>query len=271
LAQRFTGKLADLRHEGSGKSATRTTSSFPNASWQSNSLNEKLTITGIHAAVRSFERIVLKTGDQIVTTKLYFSAAMLAAAASFSTGAQAESRFVTGTGSPLTASANLDFTVTIPKFVYVRIGTGADRANNTTVDNLVFTVPAANVGDGTSIASTGGEPGGQVTARVTGNNGTIAFSSTTAGALNNGAGDTISWSQMAVAVTANTSATALAHPTLVDGASTSINLTPTSGTKVTNLDARWTFSYLNQNIVPAGTYGGVNAQNGRVTYAVSMP
>ena len=205
-------------------------------------------------------------------SKLYFSAVMLAAAASFSTGSQAESRFVTGTASPLTASANLDFTVTIPKFVYVRIGTGTNAANNTNVDNVVFTVPAANIGDGTAVAGTGGDlTGGQVTARVTGNNGTIAFSSTTLGPLNNGAGDTISWGQMAVAVTANTTATALAHPTLVDGATTSINLTPTIGTKVTNLDARWTYSYRNQNIVAAGTYGGVNTQNGRVTYAVSMP
>lgn len=207
-----------------------------------------------------------------MTRKIYFSAATLAAAASIATGAQAESRFVTGTASPLTASANLDFTVVIPKFVYVRIGTGTNAANNTNVDNVVFTVPAANVGDGTAIAGTGGDlTGGQVTARVTGNNGTIAFSSTTLGPLNNGAGDTISWGQMAVAVTANTTATALAHPTLVDGATTSINLTPTSGTKVTNLDARWTYSYRNQNVVPAGTYGGVNTQNGRVTYAVSMP
>lgn len=207
-----------------------------------------------------------------MTNKFYASAVMLAAAASFSTAAQSESRFVTGTASPLTASANLDFTVTIPKFVYVRIGTGTNAANNTNVDNVVFTVPAANVGDGTAVAGTGGDlTGGQVTARVTGNNGTIAFSSTTLGPLNNGAGDTISWGQMAVAVTANTTATALAHPTLLDGATTSINLTPTSGTKVTNLDARWTYSYRNQNIVPAGTYGGVNTQNGRVTYAVSMP
>jgi hypothetical protein len=207
-----------------------------------------------------------------VTKQFLCSAVIIAAASAFSTGAQAESRFVTGTASPLTATANLDFTVTIPKFVYVRIGNGTDRANNTNVDNLVFTVPATNVGDGTSIAGTGGDlTGGQVTARVIGNNGTIAFSSTTLGPLNNGAGDTISWSQMNVAVTANTTATALAHPTLVDGATTSLNLTPTSGTKVTNLDARWTFSYRNQNVVPAGTYGGVNTQNGRVTYAVSMP
>lgn len=207
-----------------------------------------------------------------MSKNLKLAVIMFAAASTVSTEAHAESRFVTGTASPLTATANLDFTVTIPRFVYVRIGTGTDRANNTTVDNLVFNVPAANVGDGTSIAGTGGDlTGGQVTARVLGNNGTIAFSSTTLGPLNNGAGDTISWSQMNVAVTANTTATALAHPTLVDAATTSINLTPTSGTRVTNLDARWTFSYRNQTIVPAGTYGGVNTQNGRVTYAVSMP
>lgn len=208
----------------------------------------------------------------VIQNKKYIAPLVLAAAASFSTGAQAESRFVTGNGTPLTASANLDFTITIPKFVYVRIGTGTNAANNTTVDNLVFNVPAANVGDGSAVSGTGGDlTNGTVTARVTGNNGTIAFSSTTLGPLNNGAGDTISWSQMNVAVATNTTSTALVHPALVDGATTSINLTPTTGTKVTNLDARWTFSYRNQNVVPAGTYGGVNAQNGRVTYAVSMP
>lgn len=197
---------------------------------------------------------------------------VLLAAAAFSAPAQAESKFVTGTASPLGASANLDFTITIPKFVYVRIGTGTNMANNTTIDNLVYTVPAANVGDGTAISGTGGDlTGGQVTARVIGNNGTIAFSSTTAGALSNGAGDSISWSQMNVAVATNTSATALSHPSLADGSTTSVNLAPTSGTKVTNLDAKWTFSYKNQNIVAAGTYGGVNTNNGRVTYAVSMP
>lgn len=186
--------------------------------------------------------------------------------------AHAESKFVTGTASPLTASANLDFTITIPKFVYVRIGTGSNMANGTTVDGLVYNVPAANVGDGTSISGTGGDlTGGQVTARVMGNNGTVAFSSTTTGPLSNGAGDTISWSQIAVATATNTSTTALTHPTLVDGSSTSVNLTPTSGTKVTSLDAKWTFSYKNTNVVAAGTYGGINTNGGRVTYGVSMP
>lgn len=214
----------------------------------------------------------IATETIVINNRILGVALAIAGASALPSVAHAESKFVTGTASPLTASANLDFTITIPKFVYVRIGTGSAMANTTTVDNLVYTVPAANVGDGTAIAGTGGDlTGGQVTARVIGNNGTIAFSSQTAGALSNGAGDTISWSQMNVTVATNTTATALSHPTLADASTTSINLTPTSGTKVTNLDAKWTFAYKNQNIVPAGTYGGVNTNNGRVTYAVSMP
>ena len=197
---------------------------------------------------------------------------MIAGFAMLPSAANAESRFVTGSASPLTASASLDFTVTIPKFVYVRIGTGTAVANNTTVDGLVYSVPAADVGNGVAVSGTGGDlTGGQVTARVIGNNGTITFSSSTLGAMNNGAGDTISWSEMDVAVASNTTTTALSHPTLVDGSSTSVSLPTTSGTKVTNLDAKWTFNYKNTNVVAAGTYGGVNTQNGRVTYAVSMP
>jgi len=135
-------------------------------------------------------------------------------------------------------------------------------------------VPVANIGDGTPISATSGgdvSPG-VVTARVIGNNGTIAFSSETTGALMNEDGDSISWSEIGVAVATNTSAAALPHPTLVDAAETSISLTPTTGSKITNLDARWTYTYLNNSVVPAGTYGGVGgAQNGRVTYAVAMP
>ena len=237
-------------------------------------MNLLFTIKGLYEVPKS-KRGVHPSILELVTViknRILSAAIAIAGISAIPTAAHAESKFSTGTGSPLTASANLDFTITIPKFVYVRIGTGTTMATNTTVDNLVYTVPAANVGDGTAITGTGGDlTSGQVTARVMGNNGTSAFSSTTLGAMNNGDGNTISWSQMNVAVATNTSATALSHPSLADGATTSINLSPTSGTKVTNLDAKWTFTYKNENVVAAGTYGGVATQNGRVTYAVSMP
>lgn len=204
------------------------------------------------------------------TTKALAGALLLAL---LPVAANAESQFVTGTGS-LTANARLDFRITVPKVLFLQVGTGTAYANNTTVNLIDFVVPAANVGDGTAIAATAasGDLGnGTVTAKVLGNNGAITLSSTTLGALNDGAGDTISFGQIATSVATLNSATALAHPTLADGATTSLNLTPNVGAKVTNLDAKWTFSYKNQAVVPAGTYGGVNTQNGRVTYTAAMP
>ena len=204
------------------------------------------------------------------TTKALAGALLLAL---LPVAANAESQFVTGSGN-LTANAHLDFRITIPKLLFLQVGTGTNFANNTTVDLIDFVVPAANVGNGSAVAATAasGDLGnGTVTAKVLGNNGAITLSSTTLGALNDGAGDTISFGQIATSVATLNSATALAHPTLADGATTSLNLTPNVGAKVTNLDAKWTFSYKNQAVVPAGTYGGVNTQNGRVTYTAAMP
>ena len=183
-----------------------------------------------------------------------------------SASANAGSQFETGDTTPLTASAHLDFTIVVPKFVALRVGTGAITASNPTVDSLVFTVPADQIGNGTPVHAANSE----ITAQVLGNNGPIMLSATTPGAMNNGGGDVISYSQMDVAVAADTTATSLSHPVLVDGTSTSISLPTTSG-RVTNLDGKWTFTYRNTNVVPGGTYGGVNTRNSRVTYSVSMP
>lgn len=203
-------------------------------------------------------------------TKILLTTALLAG---FPMMANAESTFTTGAGTPLTASARLDFQVVIPKILYLRVGTGTNFANNTAVDLISFNVPAASVGNGTPVAATAasGDLGnGAVTARVIGNNGNITFSSTTLGALGNGAGDTISYGQIGATVTNLTSATPLPAPALADGATTTVTLTPVSG-KVVNRDAQWTFAYANAAAVAPGTYGGVNTNNGRVTYTASMP
>ena len=137
---------------------------------------------------------------------------------------------------------------------------------------ISFTVPAANNGDSSVIAGVGGDLlAGTMTARLHGNNGQIAFSSTTTGPLNNGLGDTISYGQIATAVATNTSATALPHPTLVDGGTTALTPPPNVSAKVTNLDAKWTFTYKNTIVAAAGTYGGINTNGGRVTYTAAMP
>lgn len=184
-----------------------------------------------------------------------------------------ESRLTTGVTSPVVASAKLDFQIEIPKVLFLRVGTGADHTTNASVNLIAFSVSAANVGDGAAVAATTGSGdlgNGTVTAKVSGNNGTITFTSSTLGPLLNGNGDTISHSEIAASVASLTSLQPLAHPALVDNATTSISVTPDSGGLV-NRDARWTFSYLNQIVAAPGVYGGINSNNGRVSYTASMP
>lgn len=199
---------------------------------------------------------------------------VLAAAASFSVSqvAFAESALTTGITTPITASARLDFRITVPKVLFLQVGTGTSMATVGTINLIDFTVPAANVGDASVIAATvaSGDLGtGAVTAKVIGNNGNVTLTSTTLGALNNGSGDVISYGQISTAAAVLTSAVPLPHPSLADAATTSTTVAAVG--KIVSRDARWTFSYLNANPVAPGTYGGVNTQNSRVTYTASMP
>src|SRR3546814_19051442 len=75
--------------------------------------------------------------------------------------------------------------------------------------------------DRTSVSATAasGDLGnGAVTARVLGSGGNVTLTSPTLGALSNGAGSTISYSQIATAVTAlgGVPGAAMPHPTLAD-------------------------------------------------------
>ncbi len=183
--------------------------------------------------------------------------------------ASAESDFNTGNGT-ITATARVDFTIVIPQVLYLRVGTGTAFADNATIDMITFTVPAANVGDLTPIAGTGGDlTGGEVTARLIGNNGNISLNVTTGGALSNGAGDTIPYSQITTTVSNLVTGTALAAPVLANGAGTAISIPATN--KIVNRDARWTYAYANTATVAPGAYGVTTGNNGRATYTASMP
>jgi hypothetical protein len=195
---------------------------------------------------------------------------------------QAESNLQTGTGSPVTTTAHVDFQITIPKFLFLRVGTGTGAINAAgvfsiapaplgTIDAITWAPTPAQLGTG-SMAGTGGDQfGGVETAIVVANNGAVTLSSQTGGALNDGAaGDTISWSQIGVVATKNTTTAVLQTPQLLDTGSGSVTVNPTSG-KIVAQDAKWTYSYLNATVPAAGTYGGVGVNNGRVTYTASVP
>lgn len=195
---------------------------------------------------------------------------------------QAESTTINPASTGSNATAHLDFTVVIPPVLYLRVGTGSGiaAANNTTIDSMTFTVPATNIGDGTVIAAgaTDGDlTNGAVTVRVFSNVGTnVTLNSGVTGQLSNGSGDTIPWSQISVAAAALASTTpgytngAITPPAFsaTSGAGTATTLTAAS--KLVRQEGKWTFSYSNAAVVPAGTYGSTIAKNGRVTYTAAQ-
>lgn len=185
--------------------------------------------------------------------------------------ASAESTFQTGAGA-LNANARVDFRITIPKVLFLQVGTGTLNATNTAVDLIDFNVAAAAVGTGTAVTATAasGDVGnGTVSARVRGNGGNVSLNVSTLGDLSNGAGNSIGWGEITTTAAAWTTGTTLPAPTITAGTGTAIPLTAVAN--VVNQDARWTYAYRNTAVVPAGTYGGVNANNSRVTYTATLP
>ncbi len=211
----------------------------------------------------------------------WLAAGALAAGIALSAGnARAESSYLTAAG---TASARLNFSIVIPTFLYLQVGTGTPYTNNATIDTILFdmTSNVSAIGTGAVQAGTGGDLlAGSVTARVLGNHFTAAvnLSATTTGAMSNGT-DTISWSEISVAaptaiVVVPAAPATLAHPgslaaPFADGAATTVSLTPVN--KVINQAAKWTFSYKNTTVPAPGTYGATVANKGQVTYQIAMP
>ena len=189
--------------------------------------------------------------------------------------ANAESSTQTGAGA-LSATSRLDFVITVPKVLFLRVGTGGlfGAAANATIDTLTFNVPFANVGDGTVIAATAGSGdlgNGAVTALLRSNAGVVTLTANTVGALTDATADTIPWSEIAIAnsnLVAPAFANTFPHLAALPLAGASANFAPAPVAKVTNVGSTWTFSYKNTNTVPFGTYGPT--ANGRVTYTATV-
>ena len=174
------------------------------------------------------------------------------------------------------ATAHLDFSIVIPKILYLRVGTGSAYATGAltsvnTIDLITFSPVAGTVGNGIAVAGTGGDlNNGVETAAIVSNSGSVTLNATATGALGDGNGDSIPFTQITTASQTLTSATALPAPVLTNGISTNVVIAAPP-TKFISEDAKWTYSYANAASVPAGTYGGVNVNNGRVVYTATMP
>jgi hypothetical protein len=203
-------------------------------------------------------------GIRIRASGTAVAAGVLAASAAIV--AHAETTSVNGAGA-LSAPAHIDFSIVIPRFLSFRVGTAG-----ATIDEITFNVPAASVGNSTSVAGTGGDAAGGSGANVAvvGNGGQITITPT-----NNGGGNGLQHSTLAEFInysqvtTSSSDAANLPAPTLTNAGGAATTPVLTAG-NVTNRSAVWTYGYANTSVPSAGTYG-TNAKGGRVTYTASMP
>jgi hypothetical protein len=178
---------------------------------------------------------------------------------------------------PRSTAVNLDFTISIQKFIFFRIGDGVWPTPGGTTSAVGFaltpsipsggTTPVA--GNNTAVNWSGGAPGFAVTAsnnvlpvEVRSNAGQISLRATVSTPLTSGA-NTIPMSEITVATS---DANLPAPPIPNTGTGTGVNVIGTSFSNLVTLrTASWTFSYANSASRPAGTYSGV------VTFTASTP
>lgn len=158
------------------------------------------------------------------------------------------------------ASASVNFSITVPSFLRFRVGTNAAGA-----DTIAMAPSAAQMDTGTSVAATGGDAScgaGCVTWSVSTNAGTNSANPAvrinyTAGGGTIGVGTAPGWDEVAVTAGGtvalhNSPLSATANTEALQGCSASaagvVNATSCTGT--------WTYSYRNTQAYPDGTYTG---------------
>jgi hypothetical protein len=174
--------------------------------------------------------------------------------------AQAASDINTVSAANQTATANLAFRITIPRIIFLAVGTSTLFADLATVDRVDFSLTPAQVATPGNVL--GVSTGGTVNARVFGNGGAINFSAN--GTLNGLAPLVAGPANVAWSEIAPTSVGTLAHPAIGNGvAGANSPLAAVGG--VVNQTAVWTFNYANASAIAAGEY------NGTVVYTAVMP
>lgn len=168
----------------------------------------------------------------------------------------------TDASNPYSTTARLDFTVTIDKFIYLRIGpAGSSIASvNFTLAPAIPAVPTSPAnGAGVTVPWSGGAPAFTAAAtnavlpvEVRSNAGAVTLRADVAAPLTGGAG---TLPMTAVSISSD-NAGLPAPPVPASGSGTAVNVAGTAfGNLVTEQSANWTFGFALPN-PPAGQYSG---------------
>jgi hypothetical protein len=170
----------------------------------------------------------------------------------------------TDTTAPFNASTPLNHQIVYPRFLRFRVGASAAVS----LVDCDLSAQATVLGSGSDLACAGGDAGGGVSnVEVKSNAGQVNVQVTTAGALVSGP-NTLPFSEIKTASSSGN----LPAPVLPAAGGTSANVAVLlNAGVVTDRSATWTYTFDNSTVYASGTYGGVNVNNGRVTYTASAP
>ena len=110
--------------------------------------------------------------------------------------AHAESDLNVSNAAGASAVAKLDFRITVPRLIFLRVGTGvnyADALLGANIDRVDFTLAAADIASGLAIAGASGSGPDPIVARVLGNGGNVTFSATGSGWYRTRSGTLLQW------------------------------------------------------------------------------
>ena len=169
----------------------------------------------------------------------------------------------------VSASADLRFSVSLGSFVSLRVGTPGATVNTATFDLASLatgcTAGPCNFGNGTAVAATydGGFGVAGIPVEVISNGGAVKLSAAATTPLTSGA-SSIPLSQITIT---SSDALNLPAPLVPDsGNGATVNVAETSsGSRITNRSANWTFNYANTIVPAAGSYAG------QVTFTAATP
>lgn len=178
-------------------------------------------------------------------------AVAIAAATALPLAAHAASNSANGAG-PQSTTVDLNFSVVIPRFVFLRVGDAAPASVNT----LSYAPTINDLVNSTTVTPTGGDVGSDLTVRVLSNGGNVTLAASNLANLVS-AGNNIPTSTL----TASNPLGSIGVPAF----GSSVVLNAVSG--VVNQSGTWRYTWANpvNTVYPAGTYTGT------VTYTASIP
>jgi len=187
-----------------------------------------------------------------MTLKRIVLVAATAAAAALPIAVQAASSSQTGAGT-LSTTANVQFSVVIPRFIYLRVGDAAS------VNTLTYSPTVAEMVGSTAVQATGGDVGpsnSNLTVTVLGNAGNLQLAASNLTQLTSG-GNNIPTSTLTAS-----NPTGSITPPAFNGSTT---LTAVSN--IVNQTGSWRYTWAN----PASTVYASGTYTGTATYTLTSP